>query len=333
MIYKRLYKVSSGKEGGTLYQLRNLINRRNVVANPKKDFNACEDFFLLVVKCHILAAAMSHFGMSMLSDDPSCELVPDNIVHCTEDEKWLILSSNIKVILEAIRIQFPAQKYSAMFDGVNIYASEVLSLGLFYMEYKDAIHEGDGMRVLRCWKYLLPLFKANNHKNYAIEAANLLTQYHYIFPPRQAQQLLWSRFINATGKAGHNIPCDLHMEHLNRLCKSAIKMLGVNKTEKSIQRVGKCLRILKVVGERYDREMDISDTTGTHIKPSDTCDRDKILKELTERSNIFLLGANRQHALFKSVQKVVYSTLKEDEFHDWLSQYFFHFVSISMLNR
>lgn len=232
MIYKRLYKVSSGKEGGTLYQLRNLINRRNVVANPKKDFNACEDFFLLVVKCHILAAAMSHFGMSMLSDDPSCELVPDNIVHCTEDEKWLILSSNIKVILEAIRIQFPAQKYSAMFDGVNIYASEVLSLGLFYMEYKDAIHEGDGMRVLRCWKYLLPLFKANNHKNYAIEAANLLTQYHYIFPPRQAQQLLWSRFINATGKAGHNIPCDLHMEHLNRLCKSAIKMLGVNKTEK-----------------------------------------------------------------------------------------------------
>ena len=158
------------------------------------------------------------------------------------------------------------------------------------MEYKDAIHEGDGMRVLRCWKYLLPLFKANNHKNYAIEAANLLTQYHYIFPPRQAQQLLWSRFINATGKAGHNIPCDLHMEHLNRLCKSAIKMLGVNKTEKSIQRVGKCLRILKVVGERYDREMDISDTTGTHIKPSDTCDRDKILKELTERSNISYLG-------------------------------------------
>ena len=78
----------------------------------------------------------------MLSDDPSCELVPDNIVHCTEDEKWLILSSNIKVILEAIRIQFPAQKYSAMFDGVNIYASEVLSLGLFYMEYRCNTRRG-----------------------------------------------------------------------------------------------------------------------------------------------------------------------------------------------
>ena len=100
-------------------------------------------------------------------------------------------------------------------------------------------------------------------------------------------------------------------------------MLGVNKTKKSIQRVGKCLRILKVVGERYDREMDISDTTGTHIKPSDTCDRDKILKELTERSNIFLLGANKQHASFKSVQKVVYLHSKKMSFMtDYHSTFF-----------
>ena len=36
---------------------------------------------------------------------------------------------------------------------------EVLSLGLFYLEFKDAIREGDGLRVLRCYKYLLPLFR------------------------------------------------------------------------------------------------------------------------------------------------------------------------------
>lgn len=33
-----------------LYQLRNVINRKNVVAKPLKDFNACDDFFVLVVK-------------------------------------------------------------------------------------------------------------------------------------------------------------------------------------------------------------------------------------------------------------------------------------------
>ena len=34
------------------------------------------------------------------------------------------------------------------------------------------------------------------------------------------------------------------MEHLNRLCKTSIKGLGANKTEKAIVRVGKKIRVL-----------------------------------------------------------------------------------------
>ena len=40
------------------YQLKNLINRRNVKTHPKDDFQACDDFFVLVVHSHIIAAAM-----------------------------------------------------------------------------------------------------------------------------------------------------------------------------------------------------------------------------------------------------------------------------------
>ncbi len=29
------------------------------------------------------------------------------------------------------------------------------------MEFKDAIREGDGERVLRCWKYMIPIFSAS----------------------------------------------------------------------------------------------------------------------------------------------------------------------------
>ena len=46
-------------DGGTMYQLRNLINRRNVVTDPKKDLNACEDLFELITKAHIIAVAMN----------------------------------------------------------------------------------------------------------------------------------------------------------------------------------------------------------------------------------------------------------------------------------
>ena len=90
------------------------------------------------------------------------------------------------------------------------------------MEFKDAIREGDGKRVLRCWRYMLPLFRFTQHKNYCIEAFNLLCQYSFRLPPRQAEELIWSWFINTHGVPGRNIPLDLHLEHLNRLCKTSI---------------------------------------------------------------------------------------------------------------
>ena len=62
---------------------------------------------------------------------------------------------------------------------------------------------------------MLPVFKEENHYNYGKEAFNLLLQSN-ILSPRKLAELKWSRTINTHGKPGHNVPCDLHMEHLNR---------------------------------------------------------------------------------------------------------------------
>jgi len=64
-------------DGGTLYQLKMLVNRRNVVKDPSKSVAPCEEFFLLVVETHILAAAMQLFGMSSLEDKPSVQFFPE----------------------------------------------------------------------------------------------------------------------------------------------------------------------------------------------------------------------------------------------------------------
>ena len=37
--WTRLYKSTSGLDGGTLFQLRNRINRRNVTSDVQKDMN------------------------------------------------------------------------------------------------------------------------------------------------------------------------------------------------------------------------------------------------------------------------------------------------------
>ena len=104
----------------------------------------------------------------------------------------------------------------------------MLSLGLFYKECIDAVRESDGTRILRCWQYMLLIFRASNKIKYSLEAFNLLAQYHFIFSERMAHQLIWSRTINVHGKPGRNVPCDLHMEHLNKKCKQAVSHLGGN---------------------------------------------------------------------------------------------------------
>ena len=59
-----------------MYQSRDLINRRNVVIDAKRDMNACEDFFELITNAHILAAAMQKFDINALTDPLSSELFP-----------------------------------------------------------------------------------------------------------------------------------------------------------------------------------------------------------------------------------------------------------------
>ena len=127
------------------------------------------------------------------------------------------------------------------------YNAKLLSLGCFYLEYCDVIWEGDGVRVYRCWKYLLPIFKNSGHKNYSLEALYLINQYKYELPPREAEKLLWRRFVNTHGLTGCNIPGDLCLEHFNHLCKEAVKNKGSNKSEKAIIFTGKVLGVLKPV--------------------------------------------------------------------------------------
>ena len=60
------------------------------------------------------------------------------------------------------------------YDGVQEYAKESLMLGLLLMDFADATREGDGNRIVRVWKHLLPLFKATGRTNYFVEAFTFL---------------------------------------------------------------------------------------------------------------------------------------------------------------
>ena len=61
-------------------------------------------------------------------------------------------------------------------DKMYDYTAKLVSLGILYMEFCDAIKEGDGERILQCWKFLLPIFKNAGRKSYSFTMAFIYIQ-------------------------------------------------------------------------------------------------------------------------------------------------------------
>ena len=152
----------------------------------------CEDFLLIVLHSHVVAAAKQLLSKAEFNkvEDLAKEIVV----------QFTAFGPDVKVKVN---------------DQVQLYAHQVLNLGLVWHGFSDAIKEGDGDRILTYYKFLLNIFKAGNCFNYCKETVILLTQVYCLFSDRQVAQLKWSRCINTKGSRGHNVPCDLHLEHLN----------------------------------------------------------------------------------------------------------------------
>jgi L1 cell adhesion molecule like protein len=318
---------------GSLVQLRNALDRRNVSAASESDFNACDDFFNLVVECHILAAAMEALIMDNLSDKPTHHLLNEelwlesddvrkDVLSCVTDEivrKFVDLEPNFTDTSTRKR----KRREGSNDDKVQQYACEVLSNGLLYMEFADSIREGDGDRILLCWRFFMLIFKVTQRKNYSVEALNLLSQYHFFLSPRQKEQLIWSRCINTHGLPGRNILCDLHMEHLNRVCANAVGNLCANKSNTAIERAGKCVGVLSKVGKEFDEALGISDIFGNHSTPRNDKDIHVVLQEL-KNAKVFQAMSSRQYqckSLYNKINKNLICNINKQSLDEWMKQH------------
>ena len=303
-----------------MYHLRSILNRRNVFSKPEKGVNACEDFFLLVLDAHICVAAMKVFKMNSLEDEPSSDLFPDDCAALTPEQRWKVMSLAIeKLISDFVDISYPTDLVTK--DGndhVLEYAKELLSLGLLLMEFTDSIHEGDGERILRCWRFFLPLFKACGRSNYAIEAFNLLFQYEYVFTPRMKQQLLWDRTVNIHGRQGKNVPMDLHMEHINRACKEAMGNVGSSIGDSTVECIGRSIHGLMDIGKRFDQENDVPQLSGKRSRRSVAADMEKLIPQLSE-SKVYHQISGREHSKFMKFQANPTRKLSIKNLKEWLT--------------
>ena len=126
-------------------------------------------------------------------------------------------------------------------DYIYNYACVRLSLGMLIRDFNDAVREGDGVRSLRCRKFLLLIYKANKHHKYAFAALHRIARTISLLTPQQAKRLVWNRIVNNRGGEGRNISLDLSLEYRVHLLKELLANLGVNLTIPAAERCSKAL--------------------------------------------------------------------------------------------
>ena len=317
-----MYNASSGMDGGTLHQLRNIINRRNVTKDPSGNATASEEFFLLVTEAHILTAAMTVFQMTSLEDTPTSPPFTQSSSDLSSSEQTEVVLHAVTDLLDQfVDLTFcqPEASPSDAEDRIHAYACEVITLGLLLIDFNDAVREGDGTRIIRLWRYLL-LYKASNRSNYAIEAFTLLAQFDFLLPHRLARQLAWSRTINTHGHAGKNVACDLHMEHLNREAKKQITGLGSNITDAAVTRIGKALGDVVQIVHQFDLASAIKELSSRHSKKSCKKDMEIILKQLHKTSKVFEKVPGRAHHTFPNLERNCMNSLDTSKLSQWMKE-------------
>uniref|UniRef100_A0A1X7V4W0 DUF6589 domain-containing protein n=1 Tax=Amphimedon queenslandica TaxID=400682 RepID=A0A1X7V4W0_AMPQE len=131
VIWTRLFKEKSSQDKGTLYDL---IHRTAVPSDPQKNMQATKDLFQIVLNAHIIAAAQQIIGQNVTDT----------------------LASVARLIVNKY-IRFDASS-NENDDMIHNYACEVITLGMIWANYYDAIHEGNGHRIMQILKYLLVIF-------------------------------------------------------------------------------------------------------------------------------------------------------------------------------
>ena len=276
---------------------------------PKKDVNACIDFIYTIVKGHFLACACDLFGVSSLEESL---VLPPGIESSSAAEKLAFIMKISRMVVERCSLIegcLTNETVVDIDDGVYNYARTLCHYGSLVMEFRDAWQEGDGERVLRCWKLFLPHFKAAGCTKYSLEALKLQIHSRITCSPNLAHQIIWNRFVNVRGGAGNKIPCDLFNEHINKQLKCIISNMGSNLTESALQRAARSVTSLHRICETFDIQSGVPCRTTAHGTRPDKIDVKKVVS-IVLRNKLLVEVGNREHRSFRS--------MKLNPLHKWM---------------
>jgi hypothetical protein len=214
-----------------------------------------------------------------------------------------------------------SQNVAKSSDDMFNYQSSFLEVGMLLANFYDAISEGDGQRVVRCWKFILLYLVQDgaSSRKYALEAFYLLCQINSTLSPRAAHRLIWNRFYKTKSCPGGNIPLDLALEHFNRLIKILIRNLGPNGLNKrAIDRYCDALAVNKSILDNFDTLCGVTRRSGKHYCRSVAADLQKIVKELLDQ-NALVFQEKRDLSHFQGFQDSLLSNSDLRSLFKWIT--------------
>lgn len=316
MLWKKLYHSKSSRDHCTLNNFASLLGRLPAARDPKKNMTACTELLLTVLRGHYLAVACSILGINNYDDLPSG--LPDVQSLAPQAKKAYIYDISCQVVEQCDLIEnaLLLNEVESTNDRIYNYARVLCHYGSLALEFMDAWAEGDGDRICTCWKVLLLYFREGGRTKYAWEALRLLFQLKQL-SPSVAHQLKWGRFVNSKGGQGHNIPCDLHNEHINRVIKDIVSNMGGSLTEHALRRAAQSVTMIHHIASNFDKESGVPYRTSAHTTRSDKGDTQKVTLAL-QKHHVFKVDPGRAHTRFPLITMAPLPSLKKDKLLDWI---------------
>lgn len=207
-------------------------------------------------------------------------------------------------------------QYGQKVDGVKRYSKNALTLCYLAKDFLDARKRGDGERICRLYKHMLPLFKLDGRTKYANQSLHLISQLTFLLPPALAHQIKWNRFVNNKGLPDSNIELDRELEHRNKFVKEDIHSFHGKVTKKSIERSSKSYDILNKLSLNFDSSVNNAVPSGKHTSPDWKSDVKELI-DLFKNQELFQNKEGRYFKSFPVVPENFLQLLETEKFDEW----------------
>ena len=202
-------------------------------------------------------------------------------------------------------------------DFVRNYSLRLLQYYFILCDIKDAVHEGNGDRLVTLHKQLLLHLKSlPGFNTYAIEMLINVVKNTLFLSPAQAHRCIWASTANWKGGAGKNVEIDLLQENRNRDLKKMIKGMGANKTDKAIEMASRAVAGSKQIVENFDCMVYQDGHSSSHSHASSIKDEEKVSSDLRILKP-FSIKPQQKHTSFGNIGSDPLESIDRKKFDEW----------------